>query len=83
MSNFNDGYPGLGWGGGTILLLNTQAVLDSLLGYMDLREAVTTAVMATLGATVGFFVHLFWTYVKKKHDEYTDISKESKTRTKN
>lgn len=64
--NLSDGAPGLGWGGGTVLIVKLKMTLLGLGGIVDWKAAAETVIMAAIGATVGFFVHLFWKTITKK-----------------
>lgn len=81
--NLDDGVPGLGWGGGTVLLIKVKVFILWMGGYLNYKQAIETIIMATIGATVGFFVHLFWKTVIKNKDDTTPnaVLKERKSGT--
>lgn len=61
----NEGTPGLKWGGGTVLILKLKTLILSLL-VVDAKEISETIILAAVGATVGFFVHLLLSKIFKK-----------------
>lgn len=58
-----DGAPGSMWGLATVLLFKIKYAFLSAPLQVDL---LNTMITAAFGATVGFFVHLFWKWISRK-----------------
>lgn len=64
--NLSNNVEGMGWGAGTILFIKIRTIMYALVGNIRAEELGQTIVYAAIGATVGFFIHLFWNSVIKK-----------------
>jgi len=75
--NIHDGTPGVAWGALSSVVLKTFLVIQVATFPEDtVNQVLNTGVTASIGGTVGFFVHLFWKTVvdrikntKEKTDE--------------
>lgn len=65
----HDGAPGTYWGGGAVLLFK----ISSLLTNISVEHLIETAILAGVGATVGFTVQLFLSFVVKYFKKKRDV----------